>query len=283
MQEVFLAPILGVKILPNAKDIPAEYRMFAMFVGKYDAGKSTAAASFPGKKFVLDFDGRITSLRGRADVDFESFSSSAKGFKEADSQIEQLVVQGKMAYGKFPYNMVMFDSLSMGRKFLLTDAMKYTTGQARTNEPIRGRKIGELYLPTFQDYGYESEAVWQLLYDGLKKLPCNVVVTGHTIPEFKTISEPGKPAERIEVGEKIYGDPQLLAVLPIAFNEIYYFSKEIDPAGKIRRFVEFDGQVARTTYPELSKAGKVEITGKSFYEVWSSLVNPKTETTEAHK
>ena len=93
----------------NAKDIPLENRMFAMFVGKYDTGKTTSAASFPGKKFVLDFDGRIVSLRGREDVEFESYTNPKVGFDTADKRMDLLLAQTS----NFPYNMVVFDSFSM--------------------------------------------------------------------------------------------------------------------------------------------------------------------------
>lgn len=257
--------------MPNAKDITPDFRLFALFVGEYDTGKSTAAASFPGRKYFLDFDGRIVSLRGRSDVDFDFFTSTAMGFEEADKKVETLVAYGS----QLPYQTIVFDSLSMARSFLLYDAMKYTSGVDEKGK-VRGRQIGKLYLPTVQDYGYESEALKQLIWDGLKKLKSNVIVTGHLVDQYKTLEgKPGAPAERVVVGQKIYGDPQLLAVLPIAFTEIYHFSKEVGSDGKLRRFVTFTGEVARTTYMELANAGTVEITDKSFYEVWKSLIERK--------
>jgi hypothetical protein len=257
--------------MPNAADIQIESRLFAMFVGKYDAGKSTAAASFNGKKYFMDFDGRIVSLRGRKDVDFDSFASTKTGFKDAD---ERLTALG-FSCGKIPpeYSLVCFDSLSMGRQNLLYDAMKFTSGFEDKSKK-GGRSIGNLYLPTVQDYGYESQALWQIVYDGLKPLRSHVVVTAHTVPKYKTVQKSDNaPAERVEDGEQIYGDPKLISVLPIMFTEIYYFSKEVDASNKIRRFVEFEGDVARTTYPQLKAARRVEITDKSFYEEWSKLIN----------
>ena len=250
--------------MPNAKDLTVDFRLFAMFVGTYDSGKTTAAASFPGQKYVMDFDGRIMSLRGRADVDFDFYKCSKEGFKEADTKIETLIAYQKT--NNMKYNMVVFDSLSTARRFLLADAMKITGVGG-------GRKIGNLQLATVQDYGYEAEAMTQLIWDGLKQLNCNVVVTGHTVDEFKKFQDsPGAPVERIKVGEKIYGDPQLLAVLPVAFTEVYRFFKEVDATGTVRRFVEFDSDVARTTYPALAKQKRLEITDKNFYEEWKRLI-----------
>jgi hypothetical protein len=258
--------------MPNAKDIPVESRLFAFFVGDYDAGKSTAVASFGGKKYFLDFDGRIVSLRGREDVDFDTFSSETKGFEEADKAITMLQIKAKN--GQNPYNVICLDSISMGRRLLLYDAMKFTSGIDPQTKKQKGRSIGKLSLPTMQDYGYESEAIWQLVM-ALKEINCNIVVTAHSVDKFKKEQAyEGGPVTNVPDGKKIYGDPQLIAVLPILFTEIYYFTKEIDPTGKPRRFVEFDGDIARTTYPELAKAKKVEITDKSFYEVWKSYVNP---------
>jgi hypothetical protein len=259
--------------MPNAADIQLESRLFALFVGCYDAGKSTAAASFPDQKYFLDFDGRIVSLRGRKDVDYDSFQSAKTGFAEADKALTLL-----QAYCcKFPpkYSLVCFDSLSMGRRNLLYDAMKFTGGKEGAKKD-KGRQIGELWLPTVQDYGYESEALWQIVYDGLKPLKSHVVVTAHTVPKFVTRQKSeNAPVERVQEGEEIYGDPKLVSVLPILFTEIYYFSKKVDPTGAVRRFVRFDGDVARTTYPQLSAIKEIEITDKSFYEEWSKLISQK--------
>jgi hypothetical protein len=105
-------------------------------------------------------------------------------------------------------------------------------------------------------------------------LRSHVVITAHTVPKYKNVQKAeGAPMERVEDGEKIYGDPNLISVLPIMFTEIYYFSKEVDASNKIRRFVEFEGDVARTTYPQLKAARRIEITDKSFYEEWSKLIN----------
>lgn len=255
----------------NAGDITIDSRMFAIFVGKYDAGKSTAAASFPGKKYFFDFDGRIVALRGRKDVDFDSFSSTKTGFADADKKLTLL----GLTCAKHPpeYSMVVFDSLSMGRQNLLYDAMKFTSG-FDDGKTKGGRKIGDLYMPTVQDYGYEGQAITQIVYDGLKPLRSHVVITAHTVPKYISVQRAeGAPVERIEAGEKIYGDPNLISMLPIMFTEIYYFSREVDASNKIRRYVEFEGDVARTTYPQLKAARRIEITDKSFYEEWHKLIS----------
>lgn len=258
----------------NAADIPPDFRMFAMFVGVYDSGKSTAAASFPGRKYFLDFDGRAVALRGRSDVDFTFYAPERQGFDDADKDIEMLVLKSNA--NQLPYNLVCLDSLSMGREFLVRDAMKFTSGIDPVTKKVSGRQIGKMFLPTVQDYGYEADAFKQIIWSGLKRLKCNVVVTAHSVDDYETFqANPGAPAERRLKGRKIYGDPQLLAVLPVAFTEIYEFFREENPAGKprVRRFVEFsNGSIARTTYPQLADLGRVEITGKDFYAVWKEFV-----------
>jgi hypothetical protein len=107
-------------------------------------------------------------------------------------------------------------------------------------------------------------------------LPCTIIVTAHVVPAYKVVTT-GGISERVEIGERILATPQLVAQLPIMFDEIYYFSKEVDPqTNSVRRFVEFDGDVARTSYDELREVRKIEITGKDFYTVWHNLVNPST-------
>jgi hypothetical protein len=255
--------------MPNAGDIQLESRGFFLFIGDYDAGKSTAAASFPGRKYFMDFDGRIVSLRGRKDVDFDNFATTTTGFGEADKAIDKLVAKSKS--NSLEYDLVCLDSISMGRRLLLYDSMKHTTTTKGGKDA--GRKIGQLNLPTMQDYGYEAEALWQLVADGLKALKCHVVVTGHTVDKFKKEQAyEGGPVSNVPDGKMIYGDPKLIAVLPVLFTEIYHFTKE-DRGMGARRYVEFDGDVARTTYPQLRKVKKVEIPeGKGFYDVWSELL-----------
>lgn len=266
--------------MPQAKDIPQESKLFAMFVGRYDTGKTTALASFPGKKYIMDYDERISSLRGRDDVEYDTFNST-KGFKDADDKLTTLNI--KSLNRQLPYNMVGLDSLSTLGRAMIVDAVRLTGGIDPATKKVRGRAIGHLSMPTLQDYGYEFEAVYQLVYEGLKTLNCNVVMTAHTKDKYKVITEPGKPPERVCIGETIVGRPELMAQLPVMFNEIYYFSKEINADGSIHRFVEFDGDVARTTYPELAKARKVEITGVGFYNVWSSLLSSKNTINEEQK
>lgn len=252
-----------------------------LFVGPADSGKSYAATSFGlrSKEFggedtrpayVLECDGRLSALRGRP-VQYDSFTgeTGAIGVLNRLYEIRETCIQRKVA----PFHTLIGpDSFTAFCDFAITDSQ---------NESVRenkGRKRGELQMLTVQDYGFEDEAVRQLVWESLLDIKkyADVIVTAHEVTKYKSIPGKGEgaPATRVEDGLRILGRDKISAKLPTRFDEVYHFlAKEVVISQKtVRRQVCFLDELARSSFPSLQNTTKHDISGKEFYPWWKEKI-----------
>lgn len=265
----------------KASEIPLEQNKLILLVGPADSGKSYSASSwgFKSKSFggdderpayLMDTDGRLDALRNRP-IEYDSYTN-VEGAIGVINRLKEL--RDKCVHwNKAPFHtLIAPDSFTGFCSLAISDCMEDKTSA--------GRKIGDLTLPTIEDYGYESEAVrkllWELLTD-LKKF-CTIIVTAHEVEKYKKIkAAPGAPAQTELDGYKILARDKISAQIPVKFDEIYHFlPKEVVTSQKtIRRSVVFQDELARTSYPQLAKLGTTaqDISGKEFYHWWKEKIS----------
>lgn len=217
----------------------------------------------------MDCDGRVQALRGRPVV-YDSYSNidGAIGVLNRLVEIRETCIK----FGKAPFHTLIGpDSFTSFCDLAIADSLDATPA-------TKGRKRGDLKLLTTQDYGYEAEAVRQLVWEQLIDIKkyAHVIVTAHEVANYKTLPGPeGAPSVRYQDGLKILGRDTIAAKLPTKFDEIYHFTaKEVIPSSKsVRRSVCFHDELARTSHPNLDSTTKHDITGKEFYPFWRELIS----------
>lgn len=273
----------------STKDIPLEQTSLFLFVGPSDSGKSYAATSFGLKSrefggedsrpaYLMDCDGRIQALRNRP-VQYDTYTNvdGAVGVLNRLLEIRENIEKFKVCGF---HTLICPDSFTSFCDMAVADSQDVTIQANKANpKDKKGRKRGDLQMLTVQDYGYEDEAVRQLLWESLIDIKkyANVIVTAHEVPKYKVIpgSSEGSPTVRMEDGLRVLGRDKISAKIPTKFDEIYHFlSKETVPSqASVRRQVVFQDELARTGYKELASTKKHDITGKEFYHYWKGLIS----------
>lgn len=266
----------------DTKDIKLEATNLFLFVGPADSGKSFAATSWGFRKdddrfvYMLELEGRLSALRGRP-VLYDDYTNVEGAAGVLNRVIE--LRENAIKMNRTPFHTLILDSFTAFNDFSIADSLDVTAQRQKAGEKV-GRMRGELRLLTVEDYGYEAEALRQLLWENLLDLKryCNVIVTAHEVESYKVIKgAPGEPSRAEPDGYKILAHGNKVAArLPTKFDEIYHFlPKEVVVAAKRPRWqVCFQDKLARSSYDAL-KATTVpyDITGKEFYEFWKEKIS----------
>lgn len=272
-----------------------ETKLF-LFLGASDSGKSYAATSFglasekyggtdPRPCYLMELDGRLAALKGRPVV-FDSFNNieGAIGVIKKLAELRKTCIQ----YGKAPFHTLIIDSFTSFNDFAIADSLEVTE-QKRDSGESKGRVRGELTLMTIEDYGYEAEAVRKLLWENLTDLKrfCNVIVVAHEVEHYRPVKvKAGEPTRTELVGFKLLARDKIAAKIPTRFDEIYHFlpKDKIISQQHIRRQVVFQDEIARTSFPQLSKTtAEFDISGQEFYPFWLKLIQSPISNKEVKK
>ena len=275
--------------MPSLNDLKPDARFYGLFIGDSGSGKKVAAASFPRPILFLDFDSRIRGLLGAPFLDMkdigdvEFFPPKTKAGEYTFQKVNDLLekIQGQCNIGMCKYKTIYIGSITGAAFAFLQDANVLThKGDGK------GRKLGPMNMTGPQDYGFESNGIKQFLafLQYLKDHPTgipNIIVGGHSIPkwgkpgmdkedismkEVEEIMDKFKYVDNVILGEKLALTDKLSAIAPTSFDHIFKFSKEMPQYGvEVQHFVEFRGNIARTAHAKLPN-GKINITGKLFYE-----------------
>lgn len=248
--------------MPTVDQLTLDKRFLGMFVGRSGNGKTAAAASFPKPMKVFDFDGRISGILGcdwitqaeRKEIEFSTYPPFIKpgdkpSYTRLNTELEMMHMQGT----KLPYKTLVFDSLTSASLALLRDSIPISGA---------GRKVGALELPGPGDYGFESQAISNILAY-LRSLPVpNIIVSAHVVERYGK-SDPDNPySESIPIGEKLSVRDKVGENSLIYFDHVLKFERE-RAGGDMRYYCVFRSDLAKTT---LSKAPpRIDITRKHFY------------------
>lgn len=273
----------------ETENIKLEANSLYLFVGPADSGKSFAASSFglrskkyggtdPRPAYLMDTDGRVSALRGRP-VQYDTFTNEEGSLGVINRLVE--LREKCYKYNEAPFHtLIAPDSFTGFCELAMGEAMdnKDKANEGKKISDRKGRFIGEMDLPTLEDYGYESEAVRKMLWENLIDIKrfCDVIVTAHEVKQYKTIKgKPGEPVKREWTGGyTILAREKLEAKVPTKFDEIYHFNpkEEIHATSSIRRSVKFQDTLARTSHPALANLTEHDISGKEFYTFWKEKI-----------
>jgi hypothetical protein len=282
--------------MPSLDNLSPDGKFMGLFIGASGTGKKGAVGSFPRPILFLDADGRIRGLQGctwldlKGMGDVETFPPKNKPgeytYQKVNDKLENL--QGLVNIASCPYKTLYLGSITGLAFAFLQDANILTHMQGK------GMKLGPLSMTGPQDYKFESSGIKQMLsfLRFLKDHPTgipNIIIGAHLIPKWgkpgmedgnienqadqdstlsyvDKIGEKFKYIDNIVVGEKLSLTDKLAADVPIYFDHIFKFEKEmVLGQDQPQHFVQFRSEIARTSYAKLPN-GRVNITGKPFYE-----------------
>lgn len=211
-------------ILEKAKPMQGmkrgDFRWKVLLMGQTGGGKSTLAATLPGRKLFLDYDQRGESLIGLPEIEVireplvDPNPKSPQAWRNADALKDELWTAART--GKLEYDTIIEDGLSSMNRICMYWALLL--------DPKKG--LGG--SPAMQHYGPHIKNLTDHIISMLS-LPVNYCLTGH----FNL-------AEDEETGgvtylPKVYGK-QMRTDIPTWFNEVYYCFHETDPKSKRERY-----------------------------------------------
>lgn len=236
--------------MPNTNDINLNDKFMALFIGKPGAGKTLAGASFheAGPMEFIDFDGRMKPVKlhyPEARIHYSPFSMTNL------ETFAYTYVPDLLKY--CPYKTVQLAGLTS----LSTVAVSYQMHVRRAgNDPLKKTK-GGLMVPSWDEFNGEAMIMGQVL-DALRALPCNVICEAHPVNRID-INKAEKYTSIVAFG------PKVESLIPGYFDEIWYFTTEVDIQGGLTYVVytkpSSDYPLAKTSLPlpaklELSSEGR---------------------------
>lgn len=256
-------PLETIK-LGQVKD--EDQRIRALLIGSTGSGKTIAAASWPGKTLIIDFDRRykpvIDWYAGRLD-DFTVKVVTPKTFWDFVKLINELA-------DYCPYDNIILDSITNLSNCCVVMQMrekgaisKEEAEQAKKDNKKLGIKLtrGGVSIPTWDEINGETMIISELL-EVLKSFNVNLFVSAHPLRREKDGSE---YASLVTFG------PKIESIIPTYFDEIWFFKTGAAPATEreeLKREVYFKPsgsyKEARTAIKGMPT--KVDITGKNLYE-----------------
>lgn len=207
----------------NLKADPSKHKWKVFLAGPSGSGKTQATITLPGKKLLVDFDNRASTVAGVKDIDIYSCHEVDARAPKAWEKAEALrkVITSEIIQGIFPYDSVIFDGLTMmGRQGL---------NWALTLDP--GRGLGGSAAQ--QHYGPQMDSLAKFVLATLA-WPLHICYTGHIelIEDRKTGA--------IGYYPKVTG--KLRSEISNWFNETYYcYRVRDDEAKRLRYFWQTGG------------------------------------------
>lgn len=261
-------------------DMKPDGRIFAMFVGDSASGKTCAEYSLP--KPILDLDVDLRARGGMATRKWlgeEEFSRiDVEQFPPRLGMVDKLIdrlskIDMELSMGACKYKTILLNSATSVTRMLIEEATNMTDPDSKSKDEqlIKGKKFGRVKIAGPGHFGYEQSGITDIL-NYLRAMPINVVLSAHIIPKYGKAPGASEYSENVIVGEQLALREKVSANVIIYFDEVYRFSRSEENNGNLRFWVKFrDGDLARTTYDSLP-SGKVEITGKNFYQYWQEQV-----------
>ena len=252
--------------MPSAEKLmeTPESRFVGLFIGLSKGGKTTAALSFPRPMKVLDLDGRIRGGLSNAwidpkGIDYEVYPPKGKEatYVKLNKDLETLLMsQGMPSMPQ--YKTLVLDSITFEAIAFLLDAIPLTHAKAGA-----GKYMGSLQMAGVAEYGFQSQATYQVMAF-LKSIAIpNIIATAHIIPKYGKAPGADDYAPNVIVGEQICLTDKLAAAIPAYFDHIYRF-KKVENGPRSQYFVKTDGEMESSAFMHLPR--EADITGKNFYE-----------------
>ena len=241
----------------------------ALFVGPTGRGKTIAAASWPGKTLVIDFDDRhrpiIDWFPDRlSDYDIESIHADNfwTVLKPLMNRLRQLN----------PYTNIICDGItSMSNTTIMTQMMikgGFENWFQRSKEDTKGSKItaGGIMVPGWDEFNGEA-MLMSLILEMLRSFKCNLFVTAHPVARTRI-----EGTKAVKYSSLVTFGPKIESIIPTYFDEVWYFDYEVvansDGTTRIKRTVH---TAPSDDYMEAKTALKVpaviDYTDKNLYDL----------------
>ena len=198
--------------MAKLSELNKDPRVKLLLYGPSGVGKTVMACSFPGKKWVADFDNKITSAanfyKGTdviENIDYDNYSPRGNmPAEEFNNRLEELKKLAKE--GKFPYDTIILDSLTT----FSDEVMKYLIA---SNPGIKPLTQGSVKVPGLQHYGIARLFFKQIIMEFLS-LPCHAIITAHV------------QVDKDEYTGQLLRSPMMIGKLahelPLYFGEVYH-------------------------------------------------------------
>lgn len=250
--------------MQTTEDIRLDTRFFCLFKGDPGAGKSIAAASYPGHKekenigpYFIDNDVRMKSVinywrpRGR-EFHFDQFET----FLDTNKRLEDFMKHG------CPYRTIVYDGITTGSEVILNDMI--------VTRPATSKKVtrGGIEFLQIEDYGGEMRGLITLI-NNLKYISVtqgtNVIVTAHVLT---TETYDIKTRVTTESRSLLTAGKKVAARLPVDFDEAYHFDVQPDlDITKMPRYTILTHNVGRDwAKTALPLPLRLDFTDASLYE-----------------
>lgn len=210
--------------MAKLSELNAAARRRILVYGRTGVGKTLYAVGWPGRKYVADFDAKLSSAAnfyaGNAQVldqiEYDVYTVD-KPFERFDGWLRDASVLASK--GDFPFQTVIIDSLTTLIAAMLDDFMTKNAAVQRTRTSAGP-------IPSMLDYRAVTIQV-RGLFNRLFALPCHIVVLAH----IRT--------EKDELTGQIVNGPEgpnsIVTYLQIIFEEVY--RAYIDGEGDKRRYM----------------------------------------------
>jgi hypothetical protein len=209
----------------NAEEVGrGNYRINALLVGPSGNGKTQSALSMPGRKLLIDYDGRWEVAVGQPDVEiiklYDPDPDSPKGWLDAEKLKVELWRAARNKKEPFPYDVI----IEAG----LTSMLKYAMNWSLT---LAG-KHGLGGSPAMHHYGPQMHNVEQHVRS-MKQLPCSYVLEAHV--EYLEVEE----LSDVLFLPKATG--KMRTAIPGWFNECYQCYSDKKKDGKVHYYWNTSG------------------------------------------
>ena len=198
------------------------YWVKALLVGPSGSGKTQSSITIPGKKLLIDYDGRWETVVGTPEITiiklYDPDPTSPKGWMRAEQLKRELwrAVRNK----RFDYDLIIEDGL--------TSMLNYAMNWSLTLDPKTG--LGE--SPAQQHWMPQMYNVEQHIRS-MKQLPCSYILNAHV--EYIEVEDEGSVLYLPKATGK------MRTAIPGWFNETYWCSSSRKKDGKVHYYWETTG------------------------------------------
>jgi hypothetical protein len=249
----------------------------AFLIGPNGTGKSIALASWldVGSVYFFDFDGRMASVsnwykkRGLKRGQLTSDRYGPDNVYDAITKLKEFTVS-------CPHAAIAVDSFTAATISAVTFQLYRRMGKSGASTPAKTK--GDLIVPDWEEWNGEAMYVTMIL-DLLKQIAEHgtaVFMTGHPVQRMQIKQVGGKQDISYQTKLAAFGHKSD-SLVPIYFNEIYYFKVEYDLVdNSIHRvcYTQPSGDVAAKTALDLPT--KLDWTNKNFYQLFKDSLGGST-------
>lgn len=209
--------------MPNLNSEKYEKHFRGLFVGPTGRGKTIAAASWPGKTLILDFDGRHTPV-----VDWYHDRVVAGDFVAE-------IITPKNFWTKFAPLVDEILKFNQYQNIILDGVTSLSTTAVVMQMLVKGswkdwgdtkgdgvKLTGGIMVPTWDEFNGEAMIISTLL-ERLKSLQCNLFVSAHPISRVRIDGKKSVKYSSITT----FG-PKIESIIPTYFDEVWYFDYKVE-------------------------------------------------------